>query len=138
MKKEIIISTASGLIIAGILALLGFLSGLLPKPSDYRIPKGTIAAFALREPPPGWEVYEPAKGRYIIGMDSIEYTLEAKGGGKVDLKTFTPNTYQRVNGNPGNGNVPLIRAADELGLDGWAGSLDIRPPYISLLICIKK
>lgn len=136
MRKEIITGIIVGITVPLILAILSTAFGWIPNRSDYRIPKGTIAAFALTEPPDGWEVYEPAHGRVIVGVgasepDGATYSLEQKGG--RDLSRFMPGVFDRGHGT-------LVPTDDNLvGFPSThAPIIDARTPFVALLICRKK
>lgn len=134
MKKQVITAIIVGIFVPIILAILGTIIGWLPKTSDYRIPSGTIAAFALATPPYGWERYTPAQGRFIVGKGTSggpSYGLEQTGG--IDASRLLPDIFvARTAGlSAGGGNYLAPNS-------NISGSFDGRPPFVALLICRKK
>src|ERR1700736_5916471 len=124
MKKEITVGIIVGILVPLILAALSTVFGWLPKTSDYRIPSGTIAAFALKEPPKGWEVYPLAQGRFIIGMGATDstprgpsYTLEQTGG--RDSSSLFRDTFQQVTAKLAESGSPYIRPNPDLKMTGF-------------------
>lgn len=134
MKREVIVGVIVGILVPIILAVLSTMLGWLPKTSDYRIPRGTIAAFNLTEAPPGWKVYERAQGRFIIGVGSAPkgpaYALEQIGG--VDAYRLLPDIFEGKTASLNDGGNNYLRANSNT-----PGVFDGRPPFVSLLICIK-
>jgi hypothetical protein len=130
MKKQIITGIVVGTLVPTILVVLSTIFGWLPKTSDYRIPRGTIAAFALTEPPDGWEIYERAKGRFIIGAGSPGAAGFEQSGG-IDPSRFLPSIFAFHTGS-------LSGGANNYLVTGESSPGDFRPPFISLLICRKK
>jgi len=133
MKEKITVGVIVGVIVgvavAAIVGFGGYASGLIPDTSDYRIPSGAVMAFALEQPPHGWEVYKNAKGRFILGADS-EGSLAEIGslGGNV-----LSDHFEAVNGDIGVGGSNFLRPPSDNGFPA-----DLNPPFVKLLICRKK
>lgn len=131
MKKQIITGIVVGILVPTILVVLSTIFHWLPKSSDYIIPRGTIAAFALTQAPDGWEIYERAQGRFIIGAGApVVAGVEQPGG--MDPSKFLPTIFGFHTGSISKGaNNYLVVGENNAGTD-------FRPPFISLLICRKK
>ncbi|WP_347259321.1 isoprenylcysteine carboxylmethyltransferase family protein [Rudaea sp.] len=136
MKKEIIVGIVVGIVVPAILALLSTAFGWLPRTTDYRIPPDTVASFASTKCPEGWEDYEKAVGRFIIGVGSIPngpaYSLGQTGG--IDRAQFVQNVFEIEQAYFSGGGSYYLRS-NKLKLDPL---YDGRPPFLSLLICRKR
>ncbi|MCB1018770.1 MAG: hypothetical protein H6509_11580 [Bryobacterales bacterium] len=72
MKDKIIVSIAASILTAAIFAALGWL-GAIP---NLLVPAGAIVGFTSTNCPAGWEPYEPAKGRVVVGALNASNTDE--------------------------------------------------------------
>ncbi len=115
MKKEIVAGIIVGLLIPALLGVFATFAGWLPSSSDYRIPKGLV------------------KGRVIMGCEQDgQFAVVGQTGGTSFL-TSVSNILEPKTASLGDGNNNYLRLNSSGFIPG-----DGRPPFIALLICVKK
>lgn len=124
------------------------------------VPKGTVAAFELVNCPTGWESYEEAAGRFVVGVGSnAELSPKALGqvGGREkitlsisQMPKHQHNTPQAMadGGGPHFGLGPIrlsvhgknwaTNTTEMTSIEGGGEGIDITPPFVSLRFCIKR
>jgi len=102
MKMKEIIAAALGSVLSVIIL---YLVGLINKVPQLLVPSGAIVAFDGSGCPEGWEEYNNAKGKVVIGADHKSFTVGDKGGNAtitIEEKNLPPHSHkQKLSGGPG-------------------------------------
>lgn len=148
--REHAIKAIIGVLIAGAVAGIAFYWNAI---KTVPIPKGAVLAFNLSECPEtlGWNEYEPARGKFIRGIDptgSNEIDPDGKRApGSSQEDEFKDHTHGvRVAYALGGDNThqyyslaapPPKISGEEEGHIKSKGGLETRPKNVALLYCIK-
>jgi len=109
------------------IAILARLWGFLPDVHDYRIPSGTVSSFVLAKCPDGWQPYDSASGRFILGAGSLDSTPHRYGVGEQGGTRVTTVKGGLVTGDFGG--TRYVMTKDDVD--------DVRNPFVALLFCQK-
>ncbi len=125
-----------------------FISGLLPLTdnSGWSV-AGAIIAFKKKQCPVGWEPYEDARGNFLLGV--VEKNHVGKKGGKATIKLNKdqlPAHVHKWDGLAGGGKQGLNTKGGTIKMGygrsttpkGKGEDINIMPPYVTVLYCVRK
>lgn len=144
-------AVVAALIVAAAEAIFGALSGLLA-PS---VPRGAVVAFDKTECPDGWERYQLADGRFLLGSDKDGGNVNEEGGSASHRLTVEEMPTHNHDNESGKFLVQITGYHTETGTDSNENTINIRtglpikkagggqphnnmPPYLVVSFCEKR